>query len=320
MQVVVLRALLVVALAILSYAAHSSLLRAGACLAIGGLALLLPRWLSRKSPRQPRPPASRTRYLALRVLVFLQAVALAVAETSDFPLIIVVGEVLAGAVALSGAGPARRRYQQERSRGTSRGESFFAGLGEVAPESLVRFARADAAILAAAARLVTPRPASERRAERWRHGSAERLIFYVLAPVATVEVAVIHHLLRGTPFQLPLLVLGLLSFPYLLGLIAQTRAFPHLLFEDRLLLRGGDGFALTIPRQAIGSVSRRTILASRERRHLRSDGTLVLPSGGRTSLHLQLCEPVPCALGEVRAVSLHVDGKATPPGLQALLQ
>lgn len=172
-------------------------------------------------------------------------------------------------------------------------------------------ARAELRVLTAGARLLRPVPRAERDAVRLSYGSAERLFVWVLVPCGLIELVVMDYLLRNTPLRVPVLVLGLLTFPYALGLLARTKAYPHLLYDDRLVLRSGADFSLEVPLSNVQHVRRRTAVNVPEGPAL-DEGLLVLSRGGQTDLRLALQPPVVSALGPVDRIDVALDDPRHP--------
>ena len=171
---------------------------------------------------------------------------------------------------------------------------------------------AELRVLVAGARWLLPAPAAERGAARLHYGSGERLFLWVLLPCGLVELVVVDYLLRHTPLRVPLLVLGVLTFPYLLGLLGLTRAYPHLLHADRLVLRSGPGFILVVPLDVITRARRRTAVNQAGGVRLDDAGALVLARSGQTDLRLELLAAVPSPLGPVTRVDLALDDPRHP--------
>lgn len=310
---------LVLALSLLGYAARQSVLRAVGSLVLGiaavAVSVVLRRRRAAAPPAPPPPPGARLRRRLVMALGLAQAVVLAVVDVRWFPLVAVVGEGLLLVVAVPALVLARRRFLVRRAAGQTRQDALLGALEHELPPVVLRVLRTELTVLGSAVALLRPRPQT---AERWPYGRAERTLLYALAPVAATEAVVVHYLLRGSPLRWPALALTLLALPYLVGFIGQTAAYPHLLHADRLVLRDGPSFSLTIPRQSIARVTERLALDPARARHWRDGGTLVLPSGGRTTHRLDLAHPVELGAAQVRAVELSIDG-GPYPGLQQLL-
>lgn len=139
-----------------------------------------------------------------------------------------------------------------------------------------------------------------------------------LAFVCVVETAGVSVMLRGMPTAHDvLLVLDVYTVLFVVGLHAACVVRPHVLTRKALRVRYGAHVDLRIPLDAISAVRRRTRMT-----HEPADGVLDLAVGSRTSVELELAEPVThrSFLGRPRQVSvvrLHADD---PGGLVAALR
>lgn len=246
------------------------------------------------------------------------ALALGLVQPGDIGLLLVGVELAAAVIALTALPSVLRVVRAERSRGQTFSAALLAAAEELLPPGLVSVARFELGLWRSAYRWITPVPRAERGAVRLSYGASERLMLWVLLPCGLVELTVMDYLLRNTPLRWPLFVLGVLTVPYLLGAIARTKAQPHLLFDDRLLLRSGPDFAVEVPLAWIERASRRPQL-NQGRGALRSDdGALRLAYGQQTDVRIQLDRPLLTALGPVTCIDVAVDDPHHP-AVQELL-
>ena len=308
------RVVLVALLAALTYVVRDAPVRALIYL-VAGLALVaLAAALERRRPRRALSRGQQVRARILLGLGLLSACALAlgVVPASDAWVLLVAGEVAAAVVALFALPSLLRAFRASRTAGASWDESLLAALAEVMPPTVRALATAELRVLVAGARLLLPVPRLERGAVRLSYGSGERLLLWVLVPCGLIELVVMDYLLRHTPLRVPVLVLGLLTFPYVLGLLGLSKAYPHLLHGDRLVLRSGPGFALEVPLEQVRRAARRTALVEGPRVARDQAGALTLAHGGQTDLRLELAAPVVSSLGPVTRVDLALDDPRHP--------
>ncbi len=308
------RVAVVVLLAGLTYVARDAPVRALVYL-VAGLALVA--LAAVRERRRPRRVLSRGQQVRSRVLLgigLLSAVALAlgVVAASDTWVLLVAGEVAAAVVALFALPSLLRAHRSSRADGASWDAALLAALAEVMPPAVLALATAELRVLLAGARWLLPAPRAERGAARLHYGSGERLFLWVLVPCGLIELVVMDYLLRHTPLRVPVLVLGLLTFPYVLGLLGLSKAYPHLLHSDRLVLRSGPGFALEVPLEQVRRAARRTALVEGPRVAHDDAGALTLAHGGQTDLRLELDAPVLSTLGPVSRVDLALDDPRHP--------
>lgn len=309
------RVTLVLLLALLTYLVQRRPVRALAYLVVGLVAVAVEAALRRRRPPAAEPTTpQRARRAALAVIAIGEslAVALGVVQPRDIWRLAVGAELAAAVVALTALPAMLRAVRRQRAGGASWVAALLAAAEELLPPGLLAVARVELGIYRGAFRLAAPRPRAERGALRLSYGASQRLLLYALLMVGLVELTVTDYLVRNTFLRVPLLLLGLLTFPYLLGLVGRTKAYPHLLYDDRLLVRSGPDFALEVPLVRIARASRRTRISQRNGAHLEHDGALRLASGGQTDLLLHLTEPLPTQLGHARCLEIALDHPRHP--------
>ena len=135
---------------------------------------------------------------------------------------------------------------------------------------------------------------------------------------SATEVVVFEVILRSIDaawaeaVRLPLLVLGVWGLVWMLGLLASYRTRPHLLDDERLVVRAGARTWIEVPRRAISAVQAREHELPGSLRSVHQDGELLLVGvSGRTNLELVLdgARVLASSRGEVVAdrVGLWVD-------------
>ncbi|MBL1081026.1 hypothetical protein JK359_03390 [Streptomyces actinomycinicus] len=123
-----------------------------------------------------------------------------------------------------------------------------------------------------------------------------------LAFVCVVETVGMAVLLRGVPVAHEvMLVLDVYTVLFLTGLHAACAVRPHVLTPDALRVRYGAHVDLRIPLASIGAVRRETRTT-----HEPAEGTLDLAVGSRTTVTLELTEPLvhTSVLGRRKRVSV----------------
>jgi hypothetical protein len=129
-----------------------------------------------------------------------------------------------------------------------------------------------------------------------------------LACVCVIETVAMSVLLRGVPAaHAVMLAVDVYTVVFVVGLHAASVVRPHVLGPGTLRVRQGLHADLCVPLERISSV-RRELRTT----HQRTEGELDLPVGSRTSITLELAEPVThvSLLGRcrsVRTVRLHAD-------------
>lgn len=298
---------LLAGLAVLRGVTQGSWRQALAFYAVGALLVIGLFLLTRHRPVVQRSRGQRLRVVVpqlagLALAVLYAAGLLSTADLARWSLLLEVGGLL---LIVCSARPILRARRAARAAGASRSDAWLAGAAEVLPPVVLIAARAELRLLSGALTFFRRPPAAERGAVRLRHGGSERVVLWAVMGVGAVECVAVDLVLAGTRFRWPVLVLSLLTFPYLLGLIARTRAIPHLLHPDRLELRSGE-LRLTVPRELIGSVFSSLSMRAGTRVRLQ-DGTLTIPSGGATDVALQLSSPLETPLGQVDRIQVGVD-------------
>ncbi|WP_327716773.1 hypothetical protein OG381_15995 [Streptomyces sp. NBC_00490] len=133
-----------------------------------------------------------------------------------------------------------------------------------------------------------------RRTHQARHGRAfgyargEGLLMFGLAFVCVIESVTMSVLLRDLPaVHTPVLVLDVYTVVLVVGMHAANVVRPHVLDADSLRIRRAAHVDLRIPLHHITGV-RRELRAS----HQRTEGELDLAMGARTTVTLELAQPI----------------------------
>jgi hypothetical protein len=139
--------------------------------------------------------------------------------------------------------------------------------------------------------------------------------FRVFALLLPFEIVVVHLVVPWETARTVLLVLGVLSALWFLGLLATLRAYPHTVDREELRLRWASFHDHRVPTCSIGSVRRVRRTWGGWSTGAVVDGTLVLDVDGETDVLVGLVEPVPLDLGRhgrttVTAVALWADDPA----------
>ncbi len=222
---------------------------------------------------------------------------------------LVVLELCLVAVALTSLPTLRRQALILRGEGRPPVAAYVAAFAANLPPEFQRIAAAEIVVLETAVRYVLRRPAGVRAGDVvLPYGRSARTLMFALSPAVLVELLVMDYLLRATPLRWPVLVLGLLSLPYLLGFVATSRVYPHLLRTDQLVLRSSSHFSVEIPLAILAGWSTGFRLDSGHRRV--TEGRLCLPSSGQTDCRLLLREPLHTALGACTVIDVALDPAA----------
>ncbi len=261
------------------------------------------------------PTAERTRgpwvrRWVVQGLVVAEAVVLAGFPHSPYTAqSLVVLELCLVAVALTSLPSLRRRALVLRGEGKPAVSAYVAAGAANLPPEVARLAIAEIAVLETAVRYVLRRPVGVHSGDVvLPYGRSARTLLFAFSPAALVELVVTDYFLRSTPLRWPLLVLGLLSLPYLLGFVATSWVHPHLLRTDRLIVRSGAAFSVEIPLALLSGWSTGFRIDGGRLRV--TEGCLSLPSSGQTDVRLFLSEPLPTPLGEVSVIEIAMDAGA----------
>ena len=302
-----LRADLILWLGVLRYFRGGSLLSCVLFVVVGLTLLTLVTVTG--APAGQRSPGPRVGRWVIQGLLVAEAVLLTGFPHSPFTLqIFVLLELALLAVALSYAPRLRREARTLQRQGLTTMGAYAAAFGAYLPPELRRLAVAEFTILETAGRFLLRKPAAQPDDVLLPYGRSSRILLYVLLPTSLVELAVVDYLLRHTPLRWPVLLLGVLSVPYLLGVVAVSRVYPHLLRADRLVLRSGADFSTEIPLTLIAMWSAGFRLDSGRRRV--TEGRLSLPSDGQTDFRLELRGSLVTALGDCVSVDIALDPEA----------
>lgn len=131
--------------------------------------------------------------------------------------------------------------------------------------------------------------------ERFSYVKAVELLFWVFIIVSAIEIPIAHMLVPWEPVKIALLAVGFWGLMWMVGLLAAYKVHTHLVEPAGLRLRNGFTLDITIPWEAISSVSVRE--RSRERsRTVQLDETdagttLNVVVASRTNIDLILQRP-----------------------------
>ncbi|WP_282691967.1 hypothetical protein [Streptomyces sp. CC208A] len=211
------------------------------------------------------------------------------------------GEVVVGVLLVVEGGV----WLRLRRRGFTRREA----LAELVPERVLRLVSHELRLMAALGRWAARRPHGTAGAEGvFPHAREQAALMYGFAFVCLVETVGMSWLLAGWPVvHAVVLVLDVYTVLFVLGLHAASVTRPHVLAGGRLRVRQAAHVDVAVPLDQIAAVRRENVFT-----HEKRDGELNLAVGSRTSVTLELSEPVDVVrlLGGVRAVSvirLHAD-------------
>jgi hypothetical protein len=104
------------------------------------------------------------------------------------------------------------------------------------------------------ARWVARRPSVEPESVPFGYGRALTPIIGGLIIASAIEIPVLHLLIPWEPVRFVVDVLGVYGFVWMIGLLAMTRAYPHLVTPRGLRVRATNGLDVTIPWDYIGDI------------------------------------------------------------------
>lgn len=217
------------------------------------------------------------------------------------------GAVLAGAELLTAGLLAAEAvaWVRLRRRGLSRREA----LAELVPERVLRLIGHELTLMTGLGRWAARRPHGTAGAEGvFPHARDQAALMYGFAFVCLVETVGMSWLLADLPVvHAVVLVLDVYTVLFVLGLHAASVTRPHVLGGGRLRARQAAHVDVSVPLDRIAAVRRENRFT-----HEKKDGELNLAVGSRTSVTLELSEPVDVVglLGGVRPVTtvrLHAD-------------
>lgn len=217
------------------------------------------------------------------------------------------------AVLLVEAGHCGRGYRRGRRRGLGRRASAASATGDLLPPPVAAAVRGEFRVWTGLIRGLSRRPDVPPGAMAFTHHRAMLAVRCTLLGVVVAEVGVVHLLVPAGPLRLALLVLGLYGLVWVAGyVLGAGPARPHLVTDDRVVLRAGLATDIVVPLRALAAA--RPVRRSRDRSaSVQVDGrTLHLVDNGGTSLDLDLRLPITVRLArgrttEVDAVRVWVD-------------
>lgn len=294
------------ALGVVRYLIGGSLLSAVGLYLATMVFLLGPHVLAARDPARfarlirPRRGVWLTRVAALATGF---AYALDLIPVRYLPLLAAADELVVLGIAIALLPTAIRLHRSLRASGASRASAARQVLVAVLPEQLVAVARLEFGVWRSAARWLRPRPVPS-----FSYGSFERLLLWSLLMLSLVEGTVFEVILRDTSLQW-LRWLSLVghayALPMVLGLIAQTRFYPHSIDGDVLVLRDRHKSSLRIPLSTIASLDH-SYCPAKHGLSLSSD-TIMFSTGGATDIILRLREPLASPVGTASVVRLSLD-------------
>lgn len=304
-------------LAVLTYVAHGSVLRALGFYVLGVAFLLGPlvlryRWPTRFGDlAKPRNSSrlSQVRLLVLRMLGMCATAAYAAGLVSvrDAPLVIAAIEAL-GVLLLCFALPtAIHQVRSHRAQGLSLPEAALAAAQAALPPAIAVVLALEFRLWAGAARLLKGVPATERQAQRFSYGSFERLFLWCLLPISAAEGFALDLALQDTPLRWPSIIAHAVAVPYVLGLVARTKNYPHLIHDGKVVIRRGSELRIDVPIASIAFAA--TCYRAHDDRSAIAvkDGQLFLSSGAATDIRISLARPLATAWGEVQQIHCSAD-------------
>jgi hypothetical protein len=164
-------------------------------------------------------------------------------------------------------------------------------------------------------RWATHRPDVPPGAVPFAYVGAVAVLLWAFIIVSTVELVVVHVLLPWETLRLIADIVGIWGLVWMLGFAASLTVNPHAVADTGLLVRHGTGTDLTVPWDAISTVS------VRERSHdksktvqLDSDGpdpVLMVVVASRTNVDIVLSRPLTFPVrgseGKVSTIRLYAD-------------
>lgn len=224
------------------------------------------------------------------VLIQLLLVWLGVLDLGQAVVIALGIEVLLFGVLLYLLVRAGARYRQRRGhRGGTRAEAFWAAAAELLPGPVARLARHEAAVLGTYWLLVRGRYDVPAGAVAFGYGKQQAPMFYSLAVLSVVEVALFRWLIPWPWMEILLGVLAVYGAVWLIGLYQGFRRYPHYLTDQELVLRCGIFGVARIPLSDVVAVKEQFQATGSRSFTVEKNRITVTPSG-MTDVVLDLAE------------------------------
>lgn len=182
------------------------------------------------------------------------------------------------------------RYRQRRgTAGVTRAEAFWAASAELLPAPVVRLARHEAAVFTTYWLLIRGRYDVPAGAVAFGYGRQQAPMFYSLAVLSVVEIAVSGWLIPWPWLEILLGVLAVYGAVWLVGLYQSFRRRPHYVTDEELALRCGIFGAVRIPLADVVAV-RKEFHTTGSRSFAVADDRITVTPSGMTDVVLQLAE------------------------------
>lgn len=198
------------------------------------------------------------------------------------------------------------RYRQRRGhQGGTRVEAFWAAATELLPGPVVRLAQHEAAVFGTYWLLVRGRYDIPDGAVAFGYGKQQAPMFYSLAVLSLVEIALFRWLIPWPWLEILLGVLAVYGAVWLIGLYQGFRRYPHYVTDQELVLRCGIFGVARIPLDDVVAVKEQFQATGSRSFTVEEDRITVTPSG-MTDVALSLAEAavVQVKWREVRAATV----------------
>ena len=140
-------------------------------------------------------------------------------------------------------------------------------------------------------RFLTRRPDVPAGAAAVSYVGAISVLLWAFVIGSAIELVVLHVILPWETVRLAADILGIWGLMWMLGFTASHYVYPHVISDDRLLLRSGHHVAVDVPWEAVASVSTRERSVEGNKSLIHHDGVLLVPMGSRTNVEVRLERP-----------------------------
>lgn len=189
-----------------------------------------------------RPGVARAARCAGPALLVLESVLVVTGRLSlgTAAVIFVVLETSLGLIAVGQLAGGVRRYRQRRAGGADRESAVLNALAAVLPGPVAFLVRHELLAWSSMVLLLRRRKHGvSPGAVQVSYDAALRPLGLVLVGLSVVELVVFELVVPWQPVRLALLVLGVWTLLFVLGLVAANIVRPHVITDDELLLRFG---------------------------------------------------------------------------------
>lgn len=214
-----------------------------------------------------------------------------------------------------------RQYRRQRAGGTDRDQALRDALQAVLPAPVALLVRQELLTWSSLALLLRRRQHGVKgRAVAVPYDAALRPLGVVLLSLSVLELVVLELVIPWPSVRLVLLVLGVWTLLFVLGMTAGNIVRPHVIGDGELRLRFGTRADAQIPLDRVLSARVQLRSAPGSKVLLLHDGALVMAVSGMTNVDVQLTEPtvLPTSQGALTVSRVHFAADDPTAGVRAL--